>query len=129
MATRIEHISLLAAALVCFAASERGVGQELDIDAILAPVIGLEAHIPDHARSAQSLGTVRGGTGVIIDGAGLVLTIGYLILEANSVELLPHGLSGKRVPADVVAWDPTTGLGLLRSREPLDIAPIASSAT
>lgn len=97
---------------------------ELDLDAVLAPVIALEARIPDDARSAQTLGAVRGGTGVLIDGSGLVLTIGYLILEATGVDLMPNGLGGGRVPADVVAWDHVTGLGLVRSREPLGITPM-----
>jgi S1-C subfamily serine protease len=96
----------------------------LDLDKLLAPVIALEARIPDDARSAATLGTVRGGTGVIIDGLGLVLTVGYLVLEADSVDLLPNGLAGERVPADVVAWDQITGLGLLRARRPLGIAPM-----
>jgi S1-C subfamily serine protease len=102
----------------------QSVARELDLGTLLAPVIALEAHIPEHARSAQSLGTVRGGTGVLIDGAGLVLTIGYLILEAESVDLLAHGLGGERVPAEVVAWDPVTGLGLVRSKRSLGIAPM-----
>ena len=97
---------------------------ELDLDAVLEPVIALEARIPGDARSARTLGTVRGGTGVIIDGAGLVLTIGYLIMEADEVDLIPNGLGGKRIPADVVAWDQETGIGLVRSRQPLGIAPM-----
>ena len=125
MTTRKYRIAIVIAAFLTLAASENGFAQELDVDALLAPVIALEAHIPEHARSAQTLGMLRGGTGVLIDGAGLVLTIGYLILEASSVELLPHGLRGKRVPADVVAWDQVTGLGLVRSREPLGIAPMS----
>lgn len=124
MTTPNKRISLVAITLVTVVMSGNSVGQELDIEAVLAPVIGLEARVPEYARSVKTLGAVRGGTGVVIDGAGLVLTIGYLILEANSVELLPHGLRGKRVPADVVAWDQVTGLGLVRSREPLDITPM-----
>jgi S1-C subfamily serine protease len=111
-------------ASVATALPAQAAGGALDLDAVLAPVIALEARIPEHARTASSLGTVRGGTGVVIDAAGLVLTIGYLILEAGSVDLLPEGLSGPRLPADVVAWDQNTGLGLGRSRVPLDIAPM-----
>lgn len=124
MNTLCRRISLATAAFVVLVTFGRGAAAELDIDAVLSPVIALEARIPEHARSAQSLGTVRGGTGVIIDGTGLVLTIGYLILEASAVELLPHGLEGKRIAAEVVAWDHVTGLGLVRSKEPLHIAPI-----
>jgi S1-C subfamily serine protease len=125
MAVRHRRIFLAVATLSIIAVSGQGAARELDLGALLAPVIALEARIPEHARSAQSLGTVRGGTGVLIDGAGLVLTIGYLILEADAVELLPDGLRGERVPADVVAWDPITGLGLVRSKKALGIAPMA----
>lgn len=124
MNTLCKHIPLAVASLLMVAVFEHGAAQALDIDAVLAPVVALEARIPEHARSAQSLGTVRGGTGVIIDASGLVLTIGYLILEASEVDLLPRGLQGGRVPANVVAWDHVTGLGLVRSSEPLHIAPM-----
>ena len=79
MTTPSKRISLVAITLLTVVMSENSAGQELDIEAVLAPVIGLEARVPEHARSVQTLGAVRGGTGVVIDGAGLVLTIGYLI--------------------------------------------------
>ena len=117
---------LVAAGCVAGAVAAPSPGaRELDLDTVLAPVIALEARIPEHARSAETLGTVRGGTGVLIDGAGLVLTVGYLILDASSVELLPRGLGGGRVPAEVVAWDHATGLGLVRATAPLGVAPMA----
>ncbi len=116
--------SLLGAAFFVALLPTRAVPAELDLDKVLAPVIALEARIPGTARSADTLGTVRGGTGVIIDGAGLVLTVGYLLLEAESVELLPDGLKGERLPADVVAWGYSTGLGLVRSRQALGIPPM-----
>lgn len=114
----------LTATIVATVLPFRAASAELDLEKVLAPVIAIEARIPEGARSAETLGTVRGGTGVIIDGTDLVLTIGYLILEAESVELLPNGLGGERIPADVVAWDQITGLGLLRSRQALGIAPM-----
>lgn len=113
----------LAVILAAVGYSPRGAA-ELDLDRVLAPVIALEARVPGDARTAATLGTVRGGTGVVIDGSGLVLTIGYLIMEAVEVDLLPNGLGGGRLPADVVAWDQNTGLGLVRSRQPLDAAPM-----
>jgi S1-C subfamily serine protease len=115
---------LMTSALLATALPPRMPLAALDLDELFAPVIALEARIPSDARSAATLGTVRGGTGVVIDGAGLVLTVGYLILEAEAVDLLPNGLAGGRVPADVVAWDEITGLGLLRSRQNLGIAPM-----
>lgn len=114
--------SILIVLWLCPPASS--IAAELDIEAVLKPVIALEARIPENARSAPALGTVRGGTGVVIDGSGLVVTIGYLILEASEVDLFPNGLGGGRVPADMVAWDHVTGLGLVRARKPLGIPPM-----
>ena len=116
--------ALAVAALVVTMSAAPVLRAELDLERVLAPVIALEAYIPEDAASAETLGTVRGGTGVVIDGNGLVVTIGYLILEASSVDLLPNGLAGGRVPADVVAWDSVTGLGLLRARQTLAIDPM-----
>lgn len=112
------------AALLAALLSPRAFPATLDLEQALAPIVALEAHIPRNARSADTLGTLRGGTGVVIDATGLVLTVGYLILEADSVDLLPNGLSGERIRGDVVAWDQITGLGLVRSRRPLGIAPM-----
>jgi S1-C subfamily serine protease len=74
------------------------------------------------ARSARTLGAKREGTGVVIDTNGLVLTIGYLILEAETIEL--STADGTAFPATVVGYDSATGFGLLRSLRPLPIAPI-----
>ena len=88
-------------------------------DARAAPldaVIGVRAEVPDDARTARVLGTQRAGSGIVIGDDGLVLTIGYLIMEAISAELvLPEG---KTVPADVVAYDYETGFGLVRALAP-----------
>ncbi len=89
----------------------------------LEAVVGVRAVIPADARTAPVLGTARAGSGVVIDDGGLVLTIGYLILEAIEAEIL---LPGARViPAQVVAYDYETGFGLLRALGPLGIEPIA----
>jgi len=74
------------------------------------------------ARSSQTLGAQREGTGVVVDATGLVLTIGYLILEAEAIEL--STADGTAFPATVVGYDSATGFGLLRSLRPLPIAPI-----
>ena len=88
----------------------------------LDAVVGVRAVIPADARTAPVLGTARAGSGVVIDD-GLVLTIGYLILEAIETDIL---LAGARVvPAEVVAYDTETGFGLLRALGPLEIEPIA----
>ena len=88
----------------------------------LAAVVALESIVPAEARTAAALGTTRQGSGVVIDDAGLVLTIGYLILEAESIELSVG--ESRRVSADVLAYDHETGLGLVRASRPLGVAPI-----
>lgn len=93
------------------------------VEPVLAAVLGVRAHIPDTARTASYLGTERAGSGVLIDGAGLVVTIGYLIMEAASVELVLD--AQHTVPAQVVAYDHDSGLGLLRAVGSVgDIAPM-----
>jgi S1-C subfamily serine protease len=77
----------------------------------------------DEAGSIATLGALRRGSGVVIGDDGLVLTIGYLILEAERVDLVVEG--GKRVPARVVAYDLASGFGLLQALAPLRVAPVA----
>ena len=90
-------------------------------------VVGLRAEIPADARTAASLGTERSGNGVVIDSEGLVLTIGYLILEATAVEVFEPG--GGTVAATVVGYDHDTGLGLVRALEPLAAKPLRLGAS
>jgi len=88
----------------------------------LEAIVGVHATIPADARTAEVLGTEREGSGVVIDEAGLVLTIGYLIMESNEAAIeLP---AGGKVPAEVVAYDYDSGFGLLRPLSPIDVAPI-----
>ena len=89
----------------------------------LEAVVGVRAVIPADARTAPVLGTARAGSGVVIGDNGLVLTIGYLILEAIEADILLPG--GRVVPAEVVAYDTETGFGLLRALASLGIEPIA----
>ena len=92
----------------------------LTVDALA--VVRLRVRAVSDARSAATLGTRREGTGVVIDGSGLVLTIGYLILEAETVEL--STADGRRFPGTVVAYDAASGFGLVRAVGPLPIKPI-----
>jgi serine protease Do len=85
-------------------------------------VVQLRTHVLPNATSAATLGDEREGTGMIIGPGGLVLTIGYLILEADKVELTDH--DGKSVDATVVGYDHATGFGLVRANSPLSGKPI-----
>jgi S1-C subfamily serine protease len=84
-------------------------------------VVGIETVAVEDATSVKTLGSRRRGSGVLIGADGLVLTIGYLILEADRVNIV---LSGDRqVPARVVAYDLATGFGLLQALAPLPDVP------
>jgi S1-C subfamily serine protease len=98
-----------------------------DLDRVLASVVGLHSIIPADAFSADNLGTERAGNGVVIDD-GLVLTVGYLITEAETVWL--HLGDGRVVPGHALGFDQTTGFGLVQAlgRIDLDPLPIGSSA-
>ena len=85
-------------------------------------VVGLQAMAVDGASSARTLGRERRGSGVVIDSDGLVLTIGYLILEAEQVLLRTD--DGRQFPARVVAYDLATGFGLVQSLAPLRLAAV-----
>jgi S1-C subfamily serine protease len=90
-----------------------------DLDRALASVVGLGATIPADAFTAEVLGTERAGNGVLIRPDGVVLTIGYLVTEADSVWLTPA--DGPAVPAYVLAHDQTTGFGLVQALARLDV--------
>jgi S1-C subfamily serine protease len=89
-------------------------------------VVGVKVKALGNARSSKTLGADRSGSGVLISN-GHVLTIGYLILEADSVEITTS--SGRTVPAVVSAYDHATGFGLLRPMATLDVKPVKLGAS
>ncbi|NQV84757.1 MAG: serine protease [Rhodospirillales bacterium] len=91
-------------------------------DNVLQAVVGISAFIPEGARTAEHLGMLRSGTGVVIDGDGLVLTIGYLMMEAERAAVT--NAEGNLVPAIPIAYDHGTGFGLLRATQPLGLKPV-----
>lgn len=97
--------------------------------AAIEAVVRVQATVPGEARSARTLGTERDGSGVVIDADGLVLTIGYLVLEADTVTLTAG--NGRRIPARFTAYDHETGFGLVRALAPLGVKPaeLGTSAT
>ena len=94
-------------------------GSRFDLERALSSVLTLEAQVPDDAFTARALGTERVGNAVVIGEDGLVLTIGYLITEAEEVVLTTS--TGRRVPAHVLGQDQATGFGLVQALEPLDL--------
>jgi S1-C subfamily serine protease len=89
-----------------------------DLEAALASLVGLRAIVPADAFTAETLGTERSGNGVLIRD-GVVLTIGYLITEAETIWL--HLADGRAVPGHVLAYDQETGFGVVQALARLDL--------
>jgi len=115
-------LALAAVALAFAVGTPTGAAAQGSSADILDAVVQLDAEIPRSAATAQGLGTRRSGHGIVIDDQGLILTIGYLILEANTIELRTN--DGRTVGAQFVAYDYDTGFGLVRALEPLGVKPI-----
>ena len=94
----------------------------MNIDQTLRSVVALRSSIPDDAFTVATLGTRREGSGVVIGEDGLVLTIGYLIVEAEAIWLT--GSNGRVVPAHALAYDQETGFGLVQALGQLGLAPL-----
>jgi S1-C subfamily serine protease len=95
---------------------------DFDLGRALSSVVSLRAKVPEDAFTASILGTERAGNGVVIDENGLVLTIGYLVTEAESVWLMCG--DGRACPGHVVAYDQETGFGLVQALEKLGLPPL-----
>jgi serine protease Do len=121
---------VVALALACACASagaqanaQPGYAEMLDaLSRAHGSVVGIRAQATEDARSAQTLGRERTGSGVVIGADGLILTIGYLVLEADGVQVVTP--DGRAIPARTVAYDLATGFGLVRPVLPLrDVPP------
>jgi len=88
-----------------------------DLEAALDAMVAIRAEVPEDAFTASILGTERGGNGVVIRADGIILTIGYLITEAQTVWLTSN--RGAVVPGYPLAYDQATGFGLIRALGPL----------
>ena len=92
---------------------------EFDLDAVLSSVVSLRSRVPADAFTAEVLGCERSGNGVVIDEKGVVLTIGYLITEADEIWLTTN--DGRVVAGHPLAFDQVTGFGLVQALGRLDL--------
>ena len=90
---------------------------DFDIDAMLASLVSVRSEVPEDALTAPVLGTERMGNGVAIGDRGLVLTIGYLVTEAQTLWITDH--RGAAVPGHVLGYDQESGFGLVQALQPL----------
>jgi S1-C subfamily serine protease len=115
---RMGAIATLAVAIT----GSTGVAQSTRIEELVSAVVRIKTHVNPEGRTVEGLGREREGSGILIDNDGLVLTIGYLMVEAYAAEVVDN--SGRTVPASVVGYDHETGFGLLRTMEPLKLKPM-----
>jgi len=115
------RLTVLAAAAVLFGSPASA--QKNATDELLSGVVEVKTFINPDGRTVEILGRERDGSGVVIDENGLVLTIGYLMVEAHAAQVSTN--DGRTVPADVVGYDHATGFGLLRATLPLKVRPMA----
>src|SRR4051812_30292674 len=107
---------------VALLAAPPAAAQARNLEDLLTAVVRVKTSIDPDGRTVDTLGQKREGSGVLIDNEGLVLTIGYLMVEAQSTEI---GLQdGRTIPATVVGYDHETGFGLLRAIVPPEIPPL-----
>ncbi|HEX2333529.1 MAG TPA: S1C family serine protease [Burkholderiales bacterium] len=105
-----KEVAMRALITVFFCSAALAWAQDKPDDTLNA-VVGVSAKIQANARSAETLGVQRQGTGVLVRN-GYALTIGYLVIEAESVQVT--GADGRTLPATVAGYDHASGFALLR---------------
>jgi S1-C subfamily serine protease len=114
--------SWLAAGVAALISASAAPAQDAWVEDLVSAVVQVKTHINPEGRTVEGLGRQREGSGIVIDGDGLVLTIGYLMVEAYAAEVVAN--DGRTVPASVVGYDHESGFGVLRTLEPLKLKPM-----
>jgi S1-C subfamily serine protease len=109
--------------LVTFALFASAPARAASLEELVSAVVRVKTFINPDGQTVQTLGREREGSGIVIDEDGLVLTIGYLMVEAHAAEIVTN--AGRAVPAEIVGYDHETGFGLLRATAPLKVKPLA----
>ena len=86
---------------------------DFDLENTLKGIVALRSQVPNTAYTAGVLGTERAGHGVAISEDGLILTIGYLVVESEAIWLVDH--TGAAVQGHVAGYDHETGFGLVQA--------------
>jgi S1-C subfamily serine protease len=117
----LPNASLVALLLLATAGAANA--QSRALTELLSGVVQLKTFINPDGRTTKSMGREREGSAIVIDRNGLILTIGYLMVEAHAAEVVTN--DGQHVPANVVGYDFQTGFGLLQAIAPLKVQPLA----
>ena len=126
----ISKLKLIDFKLLCFviflsfpsiAFAENLINQKQMLKKIFESIVNIDAKIPENARTSNTLGKFREGSGVVIDSKN-ILTIGYLVLEAREITI---GLfNGKKIPGKLTGYDPITGFGIVSPIIPTALKPL-----
>ena len=114
---------LVAAAFAVPAGGPASAQQKSSLEDLVSSVVRIKTFIAPDGRTVENLGREREGSGVVIDDKGLIVTIGYLMVEAHAAEAVTN--DGRAVPANVIGYDYETGFGLLQAIAPLKLKPLA----
>ena len=122
-ARRLAWTPLLMAVVLAAAATLPAMAQAPSTAGdLLSGVVQIKTVVNPDARTTENLGRARSGSGIVLDDNGLVLTIGYLMLEAHAGEIVTN--DGRTLPANVLGYDHESGFGLLRAIGPLKVRPL-----
>ncbi len=122
MACRPASLAAAVAAAVTLAIPALAQQPGPTVGELVSAVVRIKAFINPDGRSVGNLGRERQGSGILIDDSGLILTIGYVMVEAHAAEVVTN--EGRTVPATVVGYDHDTGFGLLRTMDALKLKPL-----
>lgn len=93
---------------------------------LLGSVVHIHAEVPASHPSTRIMGDERMGSGTVVDPAGLILTVNYVVMGAETLQVTMG--RGRALRAEIVAQDFEIGLALLRvKRQGLPAVPIADS--
>jgi S1-C subfamily serine protease len=124
MIARLAALTALTAALALLPVTalpqDKGAARDGATESLSA-IVRVRARILPNARSAETLGSQREGSGVLLRG-GYVATIGYLVIESEAIEIT--GADGKSVPAALALYDHASGFGLLKPLAQLSGTPL-----
>jgi S1-C subfamily serine protease len=120
---RARLSALLAILCLTLLSAATAHAQKLATDELLSGVVAVKTFINPNGRTVDYLGREREGSGIVIDADGLIVTIGYLMVEAHAAQVTTN--DGRTVPANVVGYDQTSGFGLLQAISPLKVRPMA----
>src|SRR5713226_5489173 len=116
-------LGLMLATVLTALASASAWAQTKSLEELVSSVVRIKTFIAPDGRTVVNLALEREGSGIVIDENGLILTIGYLMVEAHAAEAITN--DGRAVPANVVGYDHETGFGLLQAIAPLKLRPLA----